>query len=302
MAPTPVEDPDERVSDLYALAPEQFVDARNALAKDLRAHGDGDGAKQVARLRRPTVAAWALNQVARRHPDAMAEIGEVGDELRHAQRRALSGVGADELRRAGARRRKVVERIASRADDVLREAGRAAGATVHQQVTETLEAATTSEEVADALLRGRLEREVAADSGFGEVGALSLVPERAPAKTAKAEKQKATSTAAPARRSSRERDAARGRVEAAAAATQRAERDEKDAVEELEAAEHDADDAAAQVQDLERALHDARIELDAARNRVRGAKRERDAAQRATVKARRAEDDARAALDGLGTE
>ncbi len=294
MAPTPAEDADERVSDLYALPPEQFVDARNALAKDLRAHGDTEGAKEVRGLRKPTVAAWALNQVARSHPDVLGEIADVAEELRRAQRRALSGVGAEELRQAGARRRKVIERVASRTKDVLRDAGRTVSAAVHQQVTETLEAATTSEDVAGALLRGRLEHEVAPGSGFGDIGALSIVPDRAPP-AKKAAKP-------PARHASRERDAARERVEAAVAATRRAERDEDDAAAELAAAEHDADDAAGHVQQLERALHDARVELDAARDRVRDAKRERDAAQRATVKARRAEDDARAKADALDAE
>lgn len=292
---------DERIADLYGLAPEDFVDARNALAKELRAQGERDAATEVSRLRRPTVAAWALNQVARRHPDAVAEIGEVGDELRRAQRRALSGVGADELRQAGARRRKVVERVASRADDALRDAGRTVTATVHQQVTETLEAATASEEVADALLRGQLERELSPDTGFGDIGALTLVPER-PARPRTTEGKPSSAPKASDRATTRKRDDARARVDAAVTATRRAERDEQDAVAELDAAEHDADDAAAHVRELERALHDARVELDAARERVRDAKRERDIAQRSTAKARRAEDDARATLDVLDGE
>ncbi|MBA3302292.1 MAG: hypothetical protein H0U26_00295, partial [Acidimicrobiia bacterium] len=47
---------DERhASALYELAPEEFVAAREALAKELVAEGDRAAAKEVRALRRPTV-------------------------------------------------------------------------------------------------------------------------------------------------------------------------------------------------------------------------------------------------------
>ena len=44
--------------------PDEFVAARNLLAKQLKADGDNDTAKQVAALRRGSWADWALNAVA----------------------------------------------------------------------------------------------------------------------------------------------------------------------------------------------------------------------------------------------
>ncbi len=44
----------DAVDPLYAGRPEEFVAARNALAKALRASGDKAAAAEVAKLRRPT--------------------------------------------------------------------------------------------------------------------------------------------------------------------------------------------------------------------------------------------------------
>ena len=61
---------------LYALPREEFTPQRDELAKRLREEGDRDGAAAVKALRKPTIAAWAVNQVQRDRPD------EVRDELR----------------------------------------------------------------------------------------------------------------------------------------------------------------------------------------------------------------------------
>src|SRR4051812_17139068 len=56
------------IDELYTVDPSEFVARRNALAKELRAAGDRDAAAEVSKLRRPTVVAAALNQLARRNP------------------------------------------------------------------------------------------------------------------------------------------------------------------------------------------------------------------------------------------
>ncbi|MDP8988077.1 MAG: hypothetical protein M3N11_06985, partial [Actinomycetota bacterium] len=54
---------------LYELEPRHFVAARDRLVRELRAAGERQAAAAVKGLRRPTVVAWALNQVARAHPE-----------------------------------------------------------------------------------------------------------------------------------------------------------------------------------------------------------------------------------------
>ena len=77
-------------SELYRGAPESFIAARDAQVERLRADGHGDDAAAVKALRKPTVVAWALNQLAVRDPDGMRALLEAGGEVRAAQQAALS--------------------------------------------------------------------------------------------------------------------------------------------------------------------------------------------------------------------
>lgn len=58
----------QEITRLYGEFPEVFVGTRDALVQRLRQRGDQDAAERVRRLRRPTVAAWAVNRVALQEP------------------------------------------------------------------------------------------------------------------------------------------------------------------------------------------------------------------------------------------
>src|SRR4051812_49795387 len=75
--------------DLYGLALEEFVPARDALAKEL---GGADG-KAVRALRKPSVAAWCANQAVRSQPKAARELWAAGDALRDAHAAIVAGRG-----------------------------------------------------------------------------------------------------------------------------------------------------------------------------------------------------------------
>ncbi len=64
--------------DLYRLPLADFIPARDALAKSLRAAGDRNGAAAVKQLRKPMLAAWALDQAARQYPDEVARLLDAG--------------------------------------------------------------------------------------------------------------------------------------------------------------------------------------------------------------------------------
>ncbi len=81
------------VDGLFAAGPEEFVARRQALVKLLKASGDRERAAEVAALRRPTVAAWAVNQLARRHPDELRHLLDLGRELEEAHEGLLGGPG-----------------------------------------------------------------------------------------------------------------------------------------------------------------------------------------------------------------
>jgi hypothetical protein len=286
-------DVEGEIDRLFELPPEQFVTERDAAAQRLRASGDGAGAAAVARLRRPTVAAWALDQLARRRPDDVHELVAVGDDLRRAQRRALSGVGANELRELGARRRRIVERLAQEADDVLRETGRPVSAPVHQAITATLEAATVSPDDAAALVQGRLVRDLTPHSGFGEVDGFSVV---APSPRASRTRAK---PARPSPSDRRRLETARTRVDEASQNAERRRDDERQATEAFRSAEEVADAAGARVTELERALREARSDLDDARQDSRASRRELETARRVRTRAEQELDAARSTLERL---
>ena len=166
------------MDELYTLAPEDFTAARNALVKHLRAEGRRADADAVKALRRPTVAAWAVNQTVRRHRDAVEELIAAGSELSAAQRRALSGVKGAGLREAAGARRERLDAVWRLAAAVLSDAGVDAG--VHRQaVTDTFEAASADPDAAEQVRAARLSRELPAPAGFGAVSGFALVSEPA---------------------------------------------------------------------------------------------------------------------------
>jgi hypothetical protein len=158
------------LDELYAVGIEAFTAKRNELAKQL----SGADAGAVRALKKPNLAAWAVNQLARRHPDEVAEVFAVTDKVRHAQRRVLSGGKATDLRKATDERNKVVGRLTSLAEKLLVAAGHGASASTLQAVTDSLMAVASDDEGAERLRKGRLERELE-PSAFIDVSGLTLV-------------------------------------------------------------------------------------------------------------------------------
>src|SRR3954452_19516890 len=105
------------VDQLYALPLEQFIPARDAAAKEIRKAGDRETAAIVAKLPKPTPAAWTANQVAREQPELIEAMLEAGEELRLAQEAAVSGAGGRGIREATLAERKAVEAVKAAAAD-----------------------------------------------------------------------------------------------------------------------------------------------------------------------------------------
>src|SRR3954454_2663894 len=70
---------------LFGVAPEEFVAARDALVRELKDAGAKADAAEIKRLRRPSVAVWALNQVSRTNPDAVHRLLVASATARDAQ-------------------------------------------------------------------------------------------------------------------------------------------------------------------------------------------------------------------------
>ena len=64
--------------ELYGLPLERFTEERNALVKELRKEGRREEAAEVSNLRKPSVAAWAVNQLLRTQRRDVAKLFEAG--------------------------------------------------------------------------------------------------------------------------------------------------------------------------------------------------------------------------------
>src|SRR5207302_8969968 len=110
--------------DLYGLPLDRFVAERTALAKALRKEGHRSEAAEAATLRKPSVAAWAVNQLVRTQPRLVAELYEAGDALAKTQSQLLSGKGsAQAMRESLARERTAVGKLAEKARRLLSSEG-----------------------------------------------------------------------------------------------------------------------------------------------------------------------------------
>jgi hypothetical protein len=154
------------VAGLYREPPETFIASRDALARELKAAGDDAGAATVKKLRRPTVAAWALNRLAAEEPEHVEELLASGRVLSEAQRSVIGGGSPAELHDATARRRMLVAELTKGAAAVLREAGRSPDAHL-EDLQGMLEAASVEPAAGERLRTGTIERTVRPSSGFG---------------------------------------------------------------------------------------------------------------------------------------
>jgi hypothetical protein len=167
-----VPDLEAELDGLYALAPAEFVDARDGLARRLKQAGQADAASQVKALRKPTVPVWVVNQLARRQPGEMKALLAAAERLRAAQEKALTG-GSDELRDATAEQRSALRGLTQHANALLEAEGHGAGAATLERVASTLRAAATDPAGRDQLAAGRIGEELAA-GGFGALAGMKI--------------------------------------------------------------------------------------------------------------------------------
>ncbi|HYV02853.1 MAG TPA: hypothetical protein VEM93_11065 [Actinomycetota bacterium] len=245
-------DVERAIDELFIAPPEGFTHARNALAKRLKDEGDAGSARRVGALRKPVRSAWAVNRLMHEDRSAVEELLQVGEQLRLAQRRALSGGDAEKLRRRSEERRKLVTELTRRA---ARAIGRDPAPALIGEIAATLEAASADEDTARQMLAGRLSKPFARPAGFGDVAGLKVVPgtgvQEAPAPQAddgaeRASHEREIRTAERRERQTRER-ADRMRAEVMAMEERLAERKEK-----LREAEAEARGAAVDLKRLRR--------------------------------------------------
>lgn len=137
---------DEVAAELSVHPPSSFVALRGTRA----AEASGDLGRRIARLRKPTVAAWAVNLLV--HDGQLREAVELSAALYEAQ----DDRDAAELARLGAQRRALVAALVRRAADLAAEGGTPLSAAMAEAVRQTVNAAIVDAAAAAAVLTGRL--------------------------------------------------------------------------------------------------------------------------------------------------
>ncbi len=266
---------DAEIAALYAVAPERFIAARDALAKRLRGAGDTAGAERVRTLRRPSPALWAVNGLARREPGAIGALLQAAEGLRSAQGRLLAGETGDDLNRSAQAHRDAVHELADLGRGLLEESGRPASVIMVERIRRTLHSASLLEEARPLLAEGRLTGEVPAQ-GFGIEGVAAGPGEP---------RRRRADPALEAARVDRERRAAAR--DTAERALEGAERARDTAMDRLRATR-------VELEQIEAAAAVAERALEAARRATTDAER---ALQRALDAERRADDELRAGVE-----
>jgi hypothetical protein len=236
--------PDVDVDALFELPLDEFTAARNALAKRLAKEGEAEAAEDVRKLAKPTVPAWAVNQLVRREPKLVASLIESGEALQDHLVEGRGGVEA--LRAAQQRERQAVRELVRAAEALLKGEGRSATAQTLERISETLSAGSKSAEGRAALESGRLSAELE-PAGFEALVGMAPAPS--------SRKSSAHDELAEKRRAKQELERERRRLKEEVRKLERqaaaAEREAEEARETAEQARKAADEAARALDELE---------------------------------------------------
>jgi hypothetical protein len=143
----------ERASqDLYGLAPNQFVAARDAKSSEARQAGRPDLASALKKLRKPSVGAWLANLLALEEPTDVERLIDLGVKLRAPNHK----VDGEEIRRVSKEKGDAVSKLVRDARSMATRIGQPVSAAALQELEATLEAGFADAQAAERLREGRL--------------------------------------------------------------------------------------------------------------------------------------------------
>ncbi|MFC7815644.1 hypothetical protein ACFUTR_13500 [Streptomyces sp. NPDC057367] len=280
-------EPVESVLDeLYTAPPSGFVALREEHAKAARTAGRKEDARRIHAARRPTLAAWAANLLARSRPEESRRFLDLGQALREAYRT----LDADGLKELSAQRRSIVSALSRQAALLAREAGHRLSEAAQREVESTLQAVLTDPDAAARWAGGRLEGSLTPPSEFP--------PDTVPAEPAPRERPSRARTPAAGRAKDELAERRRKRQQDVARAEQAAEQAERQ-LRDRRAEHADADSALRRTGDE---LDRAREEVSSAERRLRQARQRLERAERERRESQEREHSAADALDRAAHE
>jgi hypothetical protein len=154
---------EDDVDALFRLTLAEFTGARNTLAARLKKSGRGDEAGLVKALVKPSISAWAVNQLYWNHREAFDRLIASGERFHEAQTSRHGGKLAD-MRTAIDARREALTQLSDLATRLLRDAGPNPGQNpsldIIRRITTTLEGMSAYASRSDGPRPGRLTHDV----------------------------------------------------------------------------------------------------------------------------------------------
>ncbi len=147
---------DDDVDALFRLPLPEFIGARKTLAARLKKDGRAADAERVKLLAKPSISAWAVNQLYWRHREAFDRLIATGQRFHKAQ---TSGKVAN-MREALDARREALSHLSDLATTLLRDAGHNPSLDTIRRITTTLEAMSAYASLSDGPTPGRLTQDV----------------------------------------------------------------------------------------------------------------------------------------------
>ena len=294
---------EDDVDALFKLPLAEFTGARNTLASQLKKAGRGDEAAFVKALVKPSISAWAVNQLYWNHREAFDQLIASGERFHKAQSSRLGGKLAD-MRGALDERREALTTLTDLATLLLRDAGHNPTLDTIRRITTTLEAMSAYASRSDAPRPGRLTHDID-PPGFESLA--SLIPganmtEPTPASARFTTSKKSSSTATNTRRKvamdrgvPQLEEARKAKIAAAAVALQEAKR----SLTKARARAHSLDAAQKKAFAVTKSAEKQRRQAEERLEKARAASH--DAAQRSRSVAVEVEEAARAVADAERT-
>lgn len=208
------------LDELFKLPLSEFTAARNALVKSLQQAKRGDEAESVKALTKPSVSAWAVNQLYWNHRKEFDRLLAAGARLTQAHAAQLSGKPAD-VHEPTTARREAVSALLRLAEKLLIDAGHGASPDTMHRIATTLETLSTSSTSSGAPVPGHLISDL---GPLGFESWVTLVPGNKPPGEKKVDKKDTEKAKAALKAAERERDKARTLADEAAATLKQAER------------------------------------------------------------------------------
>jgi hypothetical protein len=218
----------------------------------LRRSGERGSAEEVGRLRKPTPAAWAINQLSRSGQPTLRAVLEAGRRLRKAQEKALGGGSGAALREASAAERDAVAAAVKEASGSM---GAKPSSAAVERVRNSLHASAGDDEVRAAIQKGRLTGDHE-PVGLGPFGAGASPRSRTARRAAKpdaAARKRIRDARVAHREAVRRAEAARAELDRRSDAAARAQERLVAAQADLERVEEEARRASAELEQSERA-------------------------------------------------